>query len=168
MSNYHSHKQSRLRSGLIPRSEAEAARLPEQVADYISLADTRFDDIAHLYLNGLTVTDLQYMEPEDLINVVPPGQHEHKLLMSILVRRYLFRDDDEDGIVDIAQGPGDIVDTESNDRPHIHPHPPRHSNPRHRKHDGRKYDDRKHNDRKHDERSDFCKCLDCASSVSNY
>lgn len=143
MSNYHHYKQSKLRSGLVPRSAAEAARLPEQVCDYIKLADTRFDEVARLYLEGLTISDLQFMQPEDLICVVPPPQYNHKLLMSILVRRYLFRDDDDDGVLDVTQGPRDDVsfDDRSTDRRR----------------------DRHHRNKKHDSSSDFCGCSECES-----
>lgn len=153
MSTYHRYKQSKLRSNLIPRSDAEAARLPEQVADYISRADTRFDEVAHLYLDGMTINDLQFMQPEDLINVVPPAQYRHKLLMSILVRRYLFRDDDDDGILDITQLPSDVVSVASHDShsQHIHQHPHAHAR-----------------NRRHNERSDYCKCADCVSSHSSH
>lgn len=107
--SYHGYKHTKLRSNLIPRSDTEASRLPEQVADFISQADTRFDEVARLYLEGLTITDLQFMQPEDLINIVPPEQYRHRLLMSILVRRYLFRDDDEDCVPDFLKSPKDVV-----------------------------------------------------------
>jgi hypothetical protein len=144
MSNYKSNNRSRLRSGLVPKSEADALRLPEQVADYIANADTRFSEVAHLYLDGLTIRDLQFMQPEDLINIVPPPQHNHKLLMSILVRRYLFRDEDDDGENDLVQYTGDVID----------------ASPR-RKHNRKHY-------HKHDEASDYCRCRDCMSNMSDY
>lgn len=110
--SYHRYKHTKLRSNLIPKSDAEASRLPEQVADFISQADTRFDEVARLYLEGLTIMDLQFMQSEDLINIVPPEQYRHRLLMSILVRRYLFRDDDEDCIPDFIQPLKDTVNSE--------------------------------------------------------
>lgn len=170
MSKFNRNKQSRLRSGLIPRSEAEAARLPEQVADYISLADTRFDEVAHLYLDGLTINDLQFMQPEDLINVVPPVNHKHKLLMSILVRRYLFRDNDEDGILDAVQRPGDIVASE-NDSESVHSHLSSHHGCHRRRSDGRsdgRSDRRSDHRSDYCSRSDYCKCSDCTSSRSSH
>lgn len=114
MSNYQRYKHAKLRSNLIPRSDADTSRLLDQVADYIRQADTRFDEVAHMYLEGLTISDLQYMHPEDLINVVPPEHYSHRLLMSILVRRYLFRDDDEDCNFDITQPSRDVISDSSN------------------------------------------------------
>ena len=40
----------------------------------------------------MSMDDIKYMRPEDLINLVPPEQFRHKLLMTILVRRYIFND----------------------------------------------------------------------------
>jgi len=58
------------------------------------IRDDRFNEICYLYLKGMLLDDLKYMHPEDLINIVPPTQYQHKLLMSIMVRRYLCSDDE--------------------------------------------------------------------------
>ena len=50
----------------------------------------RFSDICHLYLDGLSMDDVKYLKPDDLIAIVPEHQHNHKLLMTIMVRRYLY------------------------------------------------------------------------------
>lgn len=62
--------------------------------DYIKCADSRFDEICDLYLNCITVEDIEYMKPEDFICLVPEEQIKHKQLMTILVRRYIFDCDD--------------------------------------------------------------------------
>lgn len=63
---------------------------PIQMSDYMTEKSTRFDDICRIYLDGMTVDDLKYLKSEDLINLVPEKQFGHKLLMTILVRRYLY------------------------------------------------------------------------------
>ena len=64
--------------------------VPNQVCDYMRSVNTRFNEICDLYLKGLSIDDLRYLCPEDLINLVPPEQYSHKLLMTIMVRRYLY------------------------------------------------------------------------------
>lgn len=66
---------------------------PNQLCDYICSCNfgTRFDEICNIYLKGLSMEDVKYMCPEDLINLVPADHYRHKLLMTILVRRYLCR-----------------------------------------------------------------------------
>ena len=158
MSNYQRYKQTKIRSHLIPRSDADASRLLEQVADYIRQADTRFDEVARLYLEGLTISDLQFMHPEDLINVVPPDHYQHRLLMSILVRRYLFRDEDEDGVPDFAQPPKDTIG--DNSRSHNGDHTRSHNGDHTRSHNG-------DHSRSHKKGgvtfNENCKCSKCAS-----
>lgn len=64
---------------------------PDQFCDYVALCSgNRFEEICNLYLKGMTMDDVKYMKAEDLIDLVPPEQYNHKLLMSILVRRYIF------------------------------------------------------------------------------
>ena len=138
MASHIRQKKSITNSNLVSRFSADAQRLPEQVADYICLADSRFDEVAKLYLEGLTISDLQFMQPEDLICVVPPDQHRHKLLMSILARRYLFRDDDDNGVPDIFEDhPRDDIKCHDHNRGH-----------------GMK-------------KADYCRCCDSSSQISS-
>lgn len=64
--------------------------VPNQVCDYMRTVNTRFNEICDLYLKGLSIDDLKYLEPHDLINLVPSEQYSHKLLMTIMVRRYVY------------------------------------------------------------------------------
>jgi hypothetical protein len=64
----------------------------ECISDYMRKADTRFTEICELYLENMTIDDLKYCHPNDLIGLVPNEQHAHKLLMIVMIRRYLFRD----------------------------------------------------------------------------
>jgi hypothetical protein len=101
MSNYNRYKQSNLNPAVIRGSQSDSLRLPEQFTDYMKGADTRFDEVCELYLRCLTIDDLRYLKPDDLINLIPQNQHKHKLLMTIMVRKYLYRHDDcESGIAD--------------------------------------------------------------------
>lgn len=77
------------RSAIINPVKHELDRVPRQFSDYMNEKSTRFSEICKLYLEGMTVDDVEFMKPEDLINIVPPEQYKHKLLMSIMVRRYL-------------------------------------------------------------------------------
>ncbi len=63
--------------------------VPNQLCDYMCSANTRFTEICKLYLRGLSFDDLKYIHEQDLIQIVPDNQYNHKLLMTILVRRYL-------------------------------------------------------------------------------
>lgn len=85
MSNYQRYKHN---------ASDNSSTLPEQFTDYMRGTDTRFCEISEIYLKDLTLCDLKYLHPKDLINIVPENQYSHKLLMSIMVRRYLFRDAD--------------------------------------------------------------------------
>lgn len=81
-----------VKEGIIDRSEYECRKLPNQFVDFITCEDTRFNEICEIYLQELTMCDIPYLKPKDLINLVPPTQYNHKLLMSILVRKYIFVD----------------------------------------------------------------------------
>lgn len=113
MSDFSRYKQRQLNPAVISREQVDSCRLPEQLSDYMKGADTRFNEICEIYLDGLTISDLRFLQSEDLIHLVPPEQHKHKLLMTIMVRKYLFRDDDFDGEPDIVD---DLY--ESNDKKH--------------------------------------------------
>jgi len=49
----------------------------------------RFSEICRIYLGVLSMDDLKYLRPYDLINLVPKEKYDHKLLMTVMVRRYL-------------------------------------------------------------------------------
>lgn len=89
-----SHFKSRpLRSTINKPHHYEIKEVPNQLCDYITSCNgNRFDEICSIYLKGLSMDDVKYLKPEDLIDIVPPEQHKHKLLMTILVRRYIFND----------------------------------------------------------------------------
>jgi hypothetical protein len=72
-------------------SKPDITIMPDQFSDFIAENNCRFTEICRIYLHGLTIDDLKYMKPEDLINTVPPEHYKHRLLMSILVRRYLYK-----------------------------------------------------------------------------
>ena len=61
-----------------------------QFSDFINMQNNRFTDICKIYLDGLNVDDIKYLKPEDFINLVPKNYHKHKLLMTIMVRRYIY------------------------------------------------------------------------------
>ena len=86
------------KSVIQPKGDNEINKLPNQVCDYLKSLEvgTRFDCICDLYLQGLTIDDLQYLKPEDLICLVPQEQHQHKLLMTILVTKYIYKSDTDD------------------------------------------------------------------------
>lgn len=65
--------------------------VPNQFSDYMCTVHTRFSEICRLYLKGLSFDDLKFIHEKDLIKLVPPNQYHHKLLMIILVRRYLHK-----------------------------------------------------------------------------
>lgn len=121
MSNYHRYKQTKLNPAVISRAQADANRLPEQFSDYMKGADTRFSEICQIYLDCLTIDDLRFLQPEDLICLVPPEQHKHKLLMTIMVRKYLFRDDDQNGELDFVED-RDSVNVKQKHKRHHHNH----------------------------------------------
>lgn len=51
--------------------------------------DNRFDKIIQTYLSKLKNDDLNYLSQNDLIELVPIDKHEDRLLMTVLVKRYL-------------------------------------------------------------------------------
>jgi len=79
------------RSNIIRPIQQELERAPRQFCDFMSEQTTRFNEICCMYLEGMTLDDVMFMKPEDLIELVPPEQYRHRLLMTIMVRRYLFR-----------------------------------------------------------------------------
>lgn len=95
MSKYVSSKRKNTKSAICRPSQQEINDVPNQFCDYIASVSNRFEDICNLYLKGLSMDDVRYLQPQDFINLVPQEQYKHKLLMTILVRRYLFRDDDK-------------------------------------------------------------------------
>jgi len=64
--------------------------VPNQVRDYMRGVNTRFNEICDVYLTGLSIDDLKFLSPEDMINLVPSEQYNHKLLMTIMTRRYIY------------------------------------------------------------------------------
>lgn len=81
------------RSTISKSYHQEIKEVPNQLCDYISSCNgNRFEEICNIYLKGLSLDDVKYLKPEDLIDIVPPEQHKHKLLMTVLVRRYIFND----------------------------------------------------------------------------
>lgn len=93
-----SYSKSRKPRSTINRSyHQEIKEPPNQLCDYIASCNgNRFEEICNVYLKGLSMDDVKYLKPEDLIDIVPPEQHRHKLLMTILVRRYIFNDTNND------------------------------------------------------------------------
>lgn len=88
--SFNSYKQQS-HSAIIHPNEYELNRAPRQFCDYMNEQCTRFAEICHIYLEGMTLDDVCYMKPKDFINLVPHDQYRHKLLMTIMVRRYLCR-----------------------------------------------------------------------------
>ena len=161
MSNYKRYKESKLNQSVVDDLKNSASDLPEQLSDYMKCADTRFTEICDLYLQCLTIHDLKFMQPEDLICLVPPEQYKHKLLMTVLVRKYLFRDDDMDGELDIVE---DIDNNDSIDNGREKCCKPKHCKPKHCK--------PKHFKPKHCEPKKYvkecCTCSTCSNSSVHY
>jgi hypothetical protein len=87
----------------------EIKEVPNQFCDYIASCEgNRFEEICKIYLKGLSMDDVKYLKPEDLIDIVPPEQHRHKLLMTVLVRRYIFNKNYNDIDNDINDSDNDI------------------------------------------------------------
>lgn len=109
--NYHGNKQ-KMKSNVFPSQQYYLNDAPNQFCDYMKCISTgtRFDEICELYLKGLSMEDVKYLTPDDLICLVPQDHYKHKLLMTIMVRRYLYRN--EDNTIGIAPLKTDtIVDT---------------------------------------------------------
>lgn len=73
-------------------SKYEKEKVPRQICDFMSEKNTRFTEICKIYLDGMSLDDLPFLTAEDLINLVPSNQYKHRLLMTIMVRRYLYND----------------------------------------------------------------------------
>jgi hypothetical protein len=89
--DYSANKRQFARPVIMRPIQQELEKAPRQFNDYMDAQCTRFNEICRLYLDGLTLDDVRYMKPEDLINLVPKTQYRHRLLMTIMVRRYLYR-----------------------------------------------------------------------------
>ena len=98
MSNFNAHKQKVVRSMVLKPYQNELDKAPRQFIDYMNEENNRFCEICRLYLDGLSMDDIQYLKPEDLIALVPREHYKHKLLMTIMVRRYLYRPDVEETV----------------------------------------------------------------------
>ena len=94
---------------IIKPYQQELDRVPRQFSDFMNEQCTRFSEICKIYLEGMTLDDVQYMKPEDFINLVPDGQYRHKLLMTVMVRRYLYRTEESETIC-CKDNSGDIYD----------------------------------------------------------
>jgi len=79
------------RPSVIRPLQQELDRVPGRFCDYMDEENNRFNDICKVYLSALSMDDIKYLKPEDLINIVPQNHYEHRLLMTIMVRRYLYR-----------------------------------------------------------------------------
>ncbi len=91
MSNFSAHKQRVVRPAVFKPFQQEMDRVPRQFCDYMNEENCRFSEICKLYLEGLSMDDVRYLKPEDLITLVPRDHYKHRLLMTIMVRRYLYR-----------------------------------------------------------------------------
>lgn len=96
MSNFSAHKQSFGKTSVFKPQQLELNNPPRQFNDYMAGEDNRFCEVCRLYLDGMSMDDLKYLKPDDIINLVPPEHYKHKLLMTIMVRRYLCRSDCDD------------------------------------------------------------------------
>ena len=85
------HNQGNTRSNVSKPHHLEIEKVPRQFSDYMNEQNSRFCEICKLYLDGLSIDDVKYLRAEDLINLVPRDHYKHKLLMTIMVRRYLYR-----------------------------------------------------------------------------
>jgi hypothetical protein len=91
MSNFTAHKQRVVRPAVFKPFQQEIDRVPRQFCDYMNEENCRFSEICKLYLEGLSMDDVRFLKPEDLITLVPRDHYKHRLLMTIMVRRYLYR-----------------------------------------------------------------------------
>lgn len=98
MSNYSTHKQQVRKPGVSKQIQQELDKAPRQFNDYMNSINGRFSEICNIYLDGLSMDDVKYLKPDDFIELVPENQHKHKLLMTIMVRRYLYRSDNSDTV----------------------------------------------------------------------
>lgn len=89
--------------------------VPNQVRDYMRGVNTRFNEICDIYLTGLSIDDLKYLCPIDLINLVPHEQYNHKLLMTIMARRYIYPNSCKEPKKEACSNDTDEEDDEEND-----------------------------------------------------
>lgn len=75
---------------VIKADQYKTERVPNQIIDYLEQYGTRFNEICRTYLEGMTTDDINFLKESDLIELVPAHNYKHRLLMTILVRRYLF------------------------------------------------------------------------------
>jgi hypothetical protein len=73
---------------------SEINKPPRQFCDYMNGTDNRFSEICRLYLDGMSMDDVKYLREDDFISLVPKDQYKHKMLMIIMIRRYLYRHDE--------------------------------------------------------------------------
>jgi len=85
----HKHK-----SSIKSRSDHEILIPPGALSEYLAQENNRFVELC-IYFDGLCIDDIKYLKPHDLINLVPFERYRHRLLMTVLVRRYLFRECDD-------------------------------------------------------------------------
>ena len=94
MSNFSAHKQRVSKPTVMSSLCHEMDRVPGQFCDYMKEVNCRFSEVCNIYLDGLSMDDVKYLKPEDLIALVPKEHYKHRLLMTIMVRRYLCRPDE--------------------------------------------------------------------------
>lgn len=81
--------QSFNKPSVISPIQHEIERVPDRFCDFMNEEHNRFSEICKIYLGVLSMDDLKYLKPHDLINLVPKEKYDHRLLMTIMVRRYL-------------------------------------------------------------------------------
>jgi len=74
-------------------SSHETVKPPNPLSEYLAQENNRFAEL-YIYFDGLCIDDVKYLKPHDLISIVPYDRYRHRLLMTIFVRRYLFRECD--------------------------------------------------------------------------
>jgi hypothetical protein len=94
MTSFVAYKQQVKKPGVYKPIVQELDKAPRQFNDYMNSMNGRFSEICKIYLDGLSMDDIKYLKPDDLIALVPESQFNHKLLMTIMVRRYLYRPDE--------------------------------------------------------------------------
>lgn len=96
MSNFSYHKNQNGRSiSMVSKPyQHEINKAPRQFCDYMNGVDNRFSEIARLYLDGMSMDDVRHLRADDFISLVPKDQYRHKMLMTIMVRRYLYKHDE--------------------------------------------------------------------------
>jgi hypothetical protein len=92
--SFNNHKQNNFKTSVCKPFQQDIDRVPGQFSDYMNAKNNRFSEICQIYLEGMSLDDVAYLKPDDIINIVPANQYKHKLLMTIMVRRYLYRSDE--------------------------------------------------------------------------